>query len=315
MNEQLRVSVIGASGFVGSAVIGALANRGYEAKQIHAPRLPRMLPDAVPAYLESNPAFVEHLVQQLQDCDAVVNAAGMATATATDLEELTAANAALAGGVGAACRRAGVGRLIHVSSAAVQGRRQVLDESDEVEPFSNYSLSKAIGERLVREHAGAIAVIYRPPSVQGVTRSQTRSIAWIASSPLASVARPGTSPSAQALIQNVGDAAAFLATTGEQPPSVVIHPWEGLTTSDVIELLGGRRPIVVPDRPARSFVRFLALSGRRLPALAANGRRLEMLWFGQRQADSWLTRAGWAAPAGRAAWVQLGHEIRGKQED
>jgi hypothetical protein len=49
----------------------------------------------------------------------------------------------------------------------------------------------------------------------------------------------------------------------------------------------------------------------RLPRFAADLRRVELLWFGQRQADSWLTLQGWQPPVGVEGWRDLAARARG----
>jgi len=39
--------------------------------------------------------------------------------------------------------------------------------------------------------------------------------------------------------------------------------------------------------------------------MAANARRVELLWFGRRQQESWLTRQGWSLPVGLEGWHAL----------
>lgn len=310
MSGSPRVAVVGASGFVGAAVVTALVRRGCEVQAVTAPRVPALAPDAADGVVEREARAVQVLASLLEGATAVVNAAGMADAGAHDSAVLNGANAGVPAVVAAAARTAGVARVVHVSSAAVQGRRRVLDESMQVEPFSPYSRSKALGELLALRHGGDAVVIYRPPGVHGAGRATTRSLAALARSRLASVARPGTDPSPQALIDNVGDAVAFLVTCQEQPPRVVIHPWEGVTTAGLMRDLGGRAPVMVPRWLARLLVRSARLLGVAHPSLAAQARRLEMLWFGQAQADSWLTAAGWTARHGRAEWQELGRDAR-----
>ncbi|MCC6498512.1 MAG: NAD-dependent epimerase/dehydratase family protein [Propionibacteriaceae bacterium] len=310
MSAPPGVAVIGATGFVGSAVTRALEANGFPVQRIRAPRLPGMLPVSAVSYLESEPKELSDLSAALQGVDVVVNAAGDPDASSTDVAALTSANGVLPGLVAAACLKAGVERLVHVSSAAVQGRLPVLDDSDAVDAGSDYSQSKLLGENLVRKFSAGKSVIYRPSSVHGIDRGITRKVARIASGPLSTVARPGTAPSPQALISNVADAISFLATTALSPPAVVIHPWEGLTTSDVMLLLSGRSPRRVPQPVARAVVETLALAGRIVPRLTATTRRVEMLWFGQAQAESWLTTVGWLPPSGRAEWAALGRTIR-----
>ena len=307
-----RVAVVGASGFIGTSVAHALTVRGCSVQSVPAPRLPRMPPEAAPGYVESGPAAIDQLALAIEGCNCVVNAAGFARADSRDADSLITGNAVLPGIVAAAANEIGAKRFVHVSSAAVQGRRHCLDDSENYSPFSEYSRSKVLGERMAKEFACGIAIVYRPPSVHGISRQQTHSLARFAASPLSSVAAPGSSASPQALIANVADAIAFLATTSQQPPEVVTHPWEGLSVSDVLELLGGKPPVLVPRGLARGIVTSLTFLGLGVHSVRVNARRLEVMWFGQSQATSWLERAGWVPVEGRAAWTVLGESLRAR---
>jgi hypothetical protein len=87
---------------------------------------------------------------------------------------------------------------------------------------------------------------------------------------------------------------------------VVAHPSEGVTTAGLLrDLSGGREPSKLPKTLPRSLVRSAKLLGRWHAPTAANARRMEMLWFGQRQAESWLTSSGFHPPAGSGAWKTL----------
>lgn len=252
---------------------------------------------------------VADLSARLEGCTSVVNAAGLSDAEYSGTPELIAANAAMPGVLARAANRR---RFVHVSSAAVQGRRPVLDDSAAADAFSPYSLSKHMGEIVVHAHKPD-AVVYRPPGVHGPSRRITRAIGRVARSPLASVAAPGDNPTPQALIENVGDAVAFLAISAASPPCTVTHPSEGLTTSSLMELLGGKPPQEVPRHIARAVVSLgFAVSGRS-PRLRAQARRLETLWFGQGQAASWLTQAGWLPVAHEKSWRVLGAALRDTQ--
>ena len=299
-----RVAVLGASGFVGSQVAAALEGRGVDVVRVAAPRLGTASRTADGLAREAaalaKDAVGSLLVEQTEGCVAVVNAAGVAVATGRG-DDLFGANALLPALLAAALPASL--RLVHVSSAVVQGRRPVLDESDETEPFSPYSASKALGEHLALAHRGSV-VCFRPTSVQGAGRPLTETLRRICGSPLASVARPGTDPTPQALVANVADAAAFLALA-DAPPRIVLHPWEGLTTADLVLLLGARRPLRVPRALARALVSTGMLLGRRSGRISGQVRRLEMLWFGQAQSASWL-EGRWTPPAGRERWKELG---------
>lgn len=300
------IAVVGASGFVGAAVSEAVLSAGHQLSRVRAPRVDKSEVNQE-LDLEGN-TFVQ-LCSRFKGVDAVINCAGKADASENDQSVLVAANALSPAVVAAAARIAGVPRLVHVSSAAVQGRSTCLDNSETTDEFTPYSYSKAEGERLVRREFSE-AVIYRPPGVHGQGRRVSFLTARIAASPLASVAAPGNQPSPQALIGNVASALLFLALSEFSPPRIVIHPWEGLTVTDVMAALGGKPPITLPRGIAQSVARVLELGGRRSPLIAANARRIEMLWFGQGQAESWLTTSGWYPPQGKGAWVELGEVLR-----
>lgn len=295
-----RILVVGSSGFVGTAVCMSLEARGHEAIRLRAPRI-----DSATLQPESE-SSVANLRDHLDDCSALVNAAGIPDSTGTKKAELLAANGILPGILAAECSRRGV-RFVHVSSAAVQGRRHTLDSSPETAPFSPYSESKARGESESLRYKSSI--VYRPPGVHGVDRGATRAIARLARSSFSSVAGNGSANSAQAIIGNVGDAIAFLTVCEETPPPIVAHPSEGVTTGSLLEDLGGRRPLQLPKIVARGFVTAAFVLARMHPSLLGHARRLEMLWFGQRQSSSWLSDAGWIAELQREAWRELGRTL------
>ena len=302
------VVVLGSSGFVGSAVAQQLRARGATVVEVRAPRLCPIHPDRVTDALSSLAGDIADFALQLEGVDAVVNAAGHAEATSADVASLTAVNALLPGFIGMACVIAEVSRFVHVSSAAVQGRAPTLDSSPEVAPLSPYARSKALGERLVRR-TNPEAVVYRPPGVHGGSRRVSQMMARLARSSLSSVARPGSSPSPQALLKNVADAIAFLTLIEVQPPPIVAHPSEGLTTASLLEFLGGHAPREIPRPLARATVALLTAVGRKVSYVGANARRVEMLWLGQPQATSWLSEVGWEPPLGQDAWKALGREL------
>jgi len=300
------VVVFGATGFVGRATVEALRDRGAAVRTSRTPRLPLPHANQVREAVATNDALVAEIAQMLSGADAVVNAAGNPDASLRDEASLMAANALVPAVLAKAIRSAGVPRFVHVSSAVVQGPAPRLDQSANTAPFSAYSRSKVLGELLVQEFASPSTVVYRPPSVHAPDRRVSRMTARIARSPISSVARPGSSPSPQTLLTNVADAIAFLATAEAQPPAIVAHPSEGLTTASLLTYLGGRQPLEIPRALARVAIAILTAGGKALPQIAANARRVEMLWFGQSQAPSWLTEAGWSPPAGHDAWKDLG---------
>lgn len=294
---MIRVAVVGANGFVGRAVCTSLRKRGYTAVPIRAPRLSD---DPSPEQLS---VTVDYLRDGLGACGAVINCAGKPDATSSDLSALMGANAVLPGIISEVASSLGL-RFVHVSSAAVQGRRPVLDSSAETDPFSPYSASKARGEEAALRFPNAI--VYRPPGVHGAERPVTAALAKVARSPLACVAGDGSRNTAQALIENVGDAVAFLATCSESPPRVVHHPSEGITVAALLSDLGGKAPVRLPSFVASAVVDLTYQASKIRPGLQGIARRLETMWFGQEQAPSWLMEAGWTPPRGRPEWQRIG---------
>lgn len=306
-----RVLVVGGSGFVGSAVMAALQARGVEAEPVAAPRL--RCGDRTTGALRQRAADetgIDALGSAFRGATCVVNAAGDPDASSLDEDGLTGANALLPAVLTLAAERAAVPRLVHVSSAVVQNDVAVLDESEDLRPFSPYSRSKVLGEEVLRALApgGTVQVVrYRPPSVHAAGRRVTRLVGRVARSAAATVARPGNQPTPQALLPNVADAIAFLATCKEVPPAVVAHPSEGVTCEGLMrDLSGGRDPRRIPRGLARLAVASAKGIGRWHRPTAANARRVELLWLGQAQAPSWLDGVGWRPPQGPAAWQALG---------
>lgn len=257
---------------------------------------------------------VAELAAACAGADVVVNCAGDPDAGSRDLGALYGANGVLPGLAGDAARSVGARRYVHVSSAVVQGRASRLDDSFVVDGFSAYARSKILGERSALDLGPSSTCVYRPPSVHAPSRKVSRLTSRIASSPVASVAAPGTQNTPQAHITNVADLIAFLALTKAEPPPVVIHPSEGLTSAGLMELLGRRPPAVIPRPIARGLTRVADVAGRFVPAVAANARRVEMLWFGQEQAPSWAVEWGWLPAAGQREWQILARELQSAQE-
>lgn len=300
----MRVAVVGASGFVGAAVVTRLLEMGLDVVSVRCPRI-------LSCQFDETLLKARELSIQLGDADVVVNCAGVSDAVGADEELLMQGNAYAAETVAIACKNARVGRLIHVSSAAVQGRSPLLDSTARTRAFSPYSRSKAEGEVRVRRQFEN-AVIYRPPGVHDSERNVTVSLVRFGASAVACVAGSGDYPSPQSLIGNVADAVGFMVIAEPGPPAIVAHPWEGITTSSLLRALGNKEPIRIPRPVARLIISLAFGGGRLFPSFAGHARRAEVLWFGQAQARSWLTSAGWTPPFGATAWNEMGADIREK---
>ncbi|WP_104109425.1 NAD(P)-dependent oxidoreductase [Arthrobacter sp. N199823] len=323
---ELRWLVLGASGFVGSAIVEELMQRGATVVSMAAPRLrSAALSGSAPqsAQLAQSPQSAQlsqpeqQIVAEAEadaagsaivECrealrtafagfDVVVNAAGLATPGDGESQELTGANALLPTVAALAAKDAGVRRFVHLSSASVQGHRRVIDESADRAPFSAYSRSKALGEQALELVASQLAplslVTVRATSVQGPSRPTTQSLIKVASSPIASVAAPGTYATP---VSSIDALAWFVVETGqyaEQVPAVILQPWEGLSVSDVLAAAGGRVPRRLPQFLCRWILSAGYFSSRLLgEKLHGPLRRVELMWFGQEQTPGWAASVG-----------------------
>jgi nucleoside-diphosphate-sugar epimerase len=285
--------VLGGSGFVGSAVVREVERADIEVRTAAAPRLTTAVEAPGTLVAEALRTDISALTVLLQGHDVVVNAAGLATPSATGSADLLGANALLPVVLARAAQAAGVRRFVHLSSAAVQGRTPMLDETATVRPFSAYSRSKALAElALASLPQHDRSVIVRATSVQGAGRSTTASLARLAHSPLASVASPGTSRSPVTSVQALAELVLSVGRREGPVPQIVLQPWEGLTVRSVLEAAGGR-PRVLPAALCSRTVRAgYAVSGALRGRFDGHVRRVELMWFGQDQVPGWSLEQG-----------------------
>lgn len=287
-----RWAVIGGSGFVGSAIVSRLMERSFEVKAVPAPRLvlpPNEDDGLAVAKVAAGSNEISRLAAELAGFDVVVNAAGLAEPDGSESSSILGANGLLPAVVVYAATMAGATRVIHISSAAVQGEKHILDSTPYVDPFSPYSRSKALGERAFlavepRNLSGEVdKIVVRATSVQGKGRKTTTTLQRVARSPFSSVASPGDRPT---IVSSVTGLAEFVISVGVKTsaqPAIQLQPWEGLTTREVLKLAGGREPRVLPAELCRYAVRCGKFAGRFSPKAAGLARRIEVMWFGQMQ--------------------------------
>jgi nucleoside-diphosphate-sugar epimerase len=308
----LTIAVIGATGFVGRAVVAEAERRGHSVIPVTAPRLTvpghATAPPAIAArwaLREAETTWISRLSNSVTGADVLINAAGLATPDGAGLDALYGANAVLPGLLARLGADLGV-PLVHISSAAVLGAG-LLTASPETRAFSDYSRSKALGEALARENGGS-GCILRATSVQGPERPTTQRLVALARSPLARWADDGPVPVTS--VSSLGRLTVGLAedlAVGRHVPRIVLQPWEGETTRSLLEAAragAGLSPDSlrrVPAFAARAAVGMSQMAGR-LPGplgqkAASISRRLDLLWFGQRQVDAWPRAQELAAPA------------------
>ena len=307
----MRICVAGSSGFIGGAVVSAAHRQGVDIVSIRSPRL-RVSPDVAPTeaiekWIENQRSVYEEMIATLKGSDVLVNAAGLASPTSRVVKSLYGANSTLPGLLATAAAEAGVRRMVHVSSAASQGRLDPLDETPFTAPVTPYADSKARGEAMLLN--GQVTtpqeiVVYRPTSVQGVNRTMTQQLIRLAGLPAIPTCGRGEAPLPITLIENVA-AGIVHVCLASSPPAIVLQPWEGMTVHRLIECFGQGRLLNVPSPLARSGLGLLRAGGHFVPTLAATSRRLELIAFGQRQDAQALPRLGFTPPLGRAAYGGL----------
>lgn len=301
----MKLALVGSKGFVGSAIARAAGD--FQISSVPGIRLPSANANAylgrsVAGWIHAHPTEFADLISRLEGNEVVVNAAGLADPQSHDTGALIAANGLLPGLIAEAAVRAGVRRLVHISSAAVQGNRDPLDESSQLSPFSPYSKSKAVGERALLD--GDIrtpdeVVVYRPTSVQGPDRAVTAALVRFCRRPVLPLCGNGEASVPLALVDNAAAAVLHL-TRSTSPTGVVLHPWEGVTLRSLFEAFGdGPRFVQIPRSAARGLLMPLRSAAQIDPAAAAVLRRVELLTLGQ----------GQDARALEAAGFEVGHDM------
>lgn len=289
MDERAKVALVGGRGFLGSRILELLGENGH-----HVVVLGR---DELGDFGFSDPstrtaaAFVEglggerpaRLADLMVGVDVIVNAAGSATPDSSDEYLLRNDNVILPLVLHRAAESAGVRRMIHISSASVQGHRDPLDESWETEPLTPYARSKAAAELELRragQTSATSVVVYRPASVHGPGRPTTEALT-------AAVRRwyfprigDGQAPLPVTSADSVARAIGHLVGSEALHEGVVAHPWEHVHQRDLLDRLGGARFVRLPERFTRNAI---AVAARLSPsAVRAAVRRAEILLLGQR---------------------------------
>jgi nucleoside-diphosphate-sugar epimerase len=164
----MRVLVTGASGMLGRATATALVERGDEVTVLQ--RRPAGLPGREVLGDVADPAVVARAVDGQ---DAVLHLAAKVDVTGR-WAEYVRANIEGTRTVVDACRRAGVGRLVHVSSPSVAHGGAALvgvgaGPADPERARGHYARSKAVAERaaLAADSAALAVLVVRPHLVWG----------------------------------------------------------------------------------------------------------------------------------------------------
>lgn len=172
--EKQRVGLVGANGFIGSAILMSLRHSGI------APRVHCGPTEVAPPLAGGNEydgfdlADKNRVESWVSGLDVVIHAAGPPSVRrsfemAEDYVRIHIQGTATLLG---ACRRARVRRVVYISSAEVYGRPRAnpVAETHRLQARSPYAASKIGAEKFVESHAesfGLEAVILRPFSIYG----------------------------------------------------------------------------------------------------------------------------------------------------
>ena len=252
-----RVLVTGASGFIGNAVVAALARDGYAVRA--AVRRPHLsFPDGVEVVRHPDLAEAFDWQPLLQGVDQVVHLAGIAhTGRGVDRASYDRVNRQATAQLATAAAQAGVKHLVFVSSIRAQcgpAADHALTERDDPAPTDAYGASKLAAEEAVRS-SGVPFTILRPALLYGPgVKGNFALLARAAATRLPLPVKDFSNRRSLLGIDNFISALAFVlatpATIGET--YVVADPGIPPRLSDVFATLRqarGRRALIMPMSP------------------------------------------------------------------
>ena len=172
--EKQRVGLVGANGFIGSAILRSLLHSGIAPRALCGPfETPRPLPGGV-EFFACDLADVDRLKSWGSGLDVVIHAAGPPSVQRSFemAEEYVRVHVQGTAALLRACRMAEVHRFVYISSAEVYGRPEAnpVAETHRLQARSPYAAAKIGAEKIVEAHVesfGLHAVILRPFSIYG----------------------------------------------------------------------------------------------------------------------------------------------------
>ncbi len=176
----MKVLITGATGFIGGHLAETLAGRGYEVRALIQPTsngslLKEWGVEIVCGDIKDAAAVGE----AAKGCDQIYHLAAKRSHLKLPLREFNRVNVEGTENVARAALKAGVKRLVHVSSAGIYGTitHPPIDENSRPNPNTFYRESKCLAEKVVLRYVQEErlpAVIVRPSMVLG-----RRSLSWL----------------------------------------------------------------------------------------------------------------------------------------
>jgi len=166
----MRLLIAGGAGYVGSRLVPALCERGYEVEVVDRLWFGNHLPPDVPVQQRELFDLTEH---DLQGVEQVIFLGGLSNDPMAEFSPAQnfVANGALPAYLAFVARKAGVKRLIYASSCSVYGytEDQLYNEDDPVTCGYPYGISKLQGERaaLQMQEDGFSVIALRQGTVCG----------------------------------------------------------------------------------------------------------------------------------------------------
>jgi dihydroflavonol-4-reductase len=173
----VKAAVTGGTGVVGRALVRHLVEGGHQVSGLaRSEASARVLEDLGAAAVEGDVLDPAVLAPAFAGNDWVFHVAGINEMCSPDPDYMDLVNIQGTRNVLDACRSAGVGRLIHTSSAAAIGETKGTVGSEDSPHrghyLSRYERSKHLSERVVLDEAGDLdVVVVNPSSVQGPGRT------------------------------------------------------------------------------------------------------------------------------------------------
>lgn len=183
--RELKICVLGGTGFVGRSLVARLAGAGHRIRipTRNAARHRELLVLPTVTLVTADVHDPATLTREFAGMDGVVNLVGILNERGRDGSGFRQVHTALAQKVADACRAAGVGRLLHVSAL----------KADAEHAPSFYLRSKGEAEQAIRERCGERVAwtIFRPSVIFGPDDSFTNRFARLLRlSPVLPLARP-----------------------------------------------------------------------------------------------------------------------------
>lgn len=156
-----KVLVIGGAGYIGSALLPKLLEKGYQVRLVDlllygTEPIEKFLEHPHLEVMQADFRQIDKIVEAMRDVDAVIHLGGIVgdPASALDEELTTEINLIATRMIAEVAKGSGVGHFIFASTCSVYGASdQMLDERSELNPVSLYARSKIASEKVLLQMA------------------------------------------------------------------------------------------------------------------------------------------------------------------